>query len=135
VKDRVKKLAVAALLTSIAGFAVAEDVPATNPYSGDQAAIKSGKSDFRSICALCHGGNADGRGERAPANTADLRKFDKGFRRFVDIVSNGVQRPGREIKDMPAWGAVLDTKTIYNIGAYLETVGLDGSNWKEGASR
>jgi len=33
---------------------------------------------------------------------------------------------------MPAWGAVLDQKTIYEIGAYLETLAIDGANWKEG---
>lgn len=129
---------VAATLAALVGFSVpagADEVPMTNPLSGDPDAIKKGRSDFRSICSLCHGGNADGRGERAPAHTADLRKFDKGFKQFVQIVSNGVQRPGREIKDMPAWGEVLDQKTIFTIGAYLETLGIEGSNWKEGVKR
>ncbi len=33
---------------------------------------------------------------------------------------------------MPAWGGVLDEKTIFQIGAYLETLALQGANWKEG---
>jgi len=30
---------------------------------------------------------------------------------------------------------VLDDKTIYEIGAYLETLALEGANWKEGVRR
>jgi mono/diheme cytochrome c family protein len=109
--------------------ALADEVPDTNPYSGDEKAIREGKSWFRGVCALCHGGRADGAGERG--NGADLRKFDKGFRRYVETVKGGRQVPGR-IQGMPAWGGVLDDKTIYQIGAYLETLAIDGANWKEG---
>ena len=116
------------------GAAFAGDVPDVNPFSGDAAAIRSGKSDYRAICSVCHGGKADGAGERASSALvpADLRKFKKGFRKYVEITKNGVQAPGREIKDMPAWGGVLDDPTLYKIGAYLETLALEGANWKEG---
>jgi hypothetical protein len=30
------------------------------------------------------------------------------------------------------WNGVLDDKTIYEIGAYLETLALEDANWKEG---
>ncbi len=112
----------------------AEEIPEVNPFSGDAAAIRSGQSDYRAICSLCHGGKADGAGERASSALppADLRKFKKGFRKYVEITKIGVQAPGRDIKDMPAWGGVLDDKTIYKIGAYLETLAIDGANWKEG---
>jgi mono/diheme cytochrome c family protein len=112
----------------------AEDMPDQNPVSGDAAAIRSGKSDYRAICSVCHGGKADGAGERASSakTPADLRKFNKGFKKYIEITKNGVQTPGREIKDMPAWGGVLDDKTILNIGAYLETLAMEGANWKEG---
>ena len=118
----------------LSATARAGEVPDVNPFSGDAAAIKSGQSDYRSICSVCHGGKADGAGERASSarTPADLRKFYKGFRKFVEIVSNGVQAPGRELKDMPAWGGVIDDDTIYRIGAYLETLALEGANWKEG---
>jgi len=33
---------------------------------------------------------------------------------------------------MPAWDGVLDDQTIYQIGAYLETLAMDGANWKQG---
>ena len=81
-----------------------------------------------------HGGKADGAGERASSakTPADLRKFNKGFKKYVQITKEGVQTAGREIKDMPAWGGVIDDKTILNIGAYLETLAMEGANWKEG---
>ena len=131
-------LASAAVLSLCLGAtARAGEVPEVNPFSGDEAAIKRGKSDYRSICSVCHGGKADGAGERASSarTPADLRKFYKGFRRFVETVTNGVQAPGRELKDMPAWGGVLDEDTIYRIGAYLETLALEGANWKEGRGK
>ena len=128
-------------LTFVAAFALgmtssvfADDVPDANPLSGDAAAIRSGKSDYRAICSVCHGGRADGAGERASSakTPADLRKFNKGFKRYMETVKNGVQTPGREIKDMPAWGGVLDDATLTKIGAYLETLAIEGANWKEG---
>jgi hypothetical protein len=32
---------------------------------------------------------------------------------------------------MPAWGGVLKDDDIYRIGAYLETLAMEGANWKE----
>ena len=106
-----------------------EAIPDVNPLSGDQKAIREGRSWFRGICANCHGGRADGQGERGTG--ADLRKFSKGFKGFVQVVRKGREVPGR-IQSMPAWGAVLKEEQIYQIGAYLETLAIDGANWKEG---
>ena len=119
------------LVASVFGMALAQadDIPDVNPLSGNEKAIAAGKSWFRGVCALCHGGRADGAGERG--NGADLRKFDKGFKLYVETVKNGRQIPGRN-QFMPAWNGVLDDKTIYEIGAYLETLAIDGANWKEG---
>jgi mono/diheme cytochrome c family protein len=102
------------------------DIPGTNPLSGDQKAIAEGRSWFRATCSVCHGGRADGAGERGQG--ADLRVFSKGFRRFVETVKNG-KDTGRTMK-MPAWGRVLSEQQIYQIGAYLETLALEGANWK-----
>ena len=118
----------AALLLS-PGIGRADDTPAANPLSGDEKAIASGKSWFRGICALCHGGRADGAGERGTG--ADLRKFNLGYKRFLETVKNGRTIQGRS-QYMPAWGAVLDEKQINEIGAYLETLAIEGANWKEG---
>jgi len=107
----------------------ADEIPAVNPYSGNAKEIKEGRSWFMNVCSVCHGGKADGAGDRGTA--ADLRVFNKGFRVFVYTVKNG-KDTGRTMK-MPAWGAVLDDKTIYQIGAYVETLALPSANWKEGA--
>lgn len=123
-------LGLAALLTAIAlPLAHADDLPDANPLSGDQKAIRSGQSWYRGVCALCHGGKADGAGERG--NGADLRKFEKGYKLYVETVKNGRKVPGRS-QEMPAWNGVLDDKTINEIGAYLETLAMEGANWKEG---
>jgi mono/diheme cytochrome c family protein len=104
------------------------EVPASNPLSGDEAAIKEGRSWYRAICALCHGIHADGVGERGAA--ADLRVFKLGFRGFVETVKKGRDVPGRMAK-MPPWGGALSDTQIYQIGAYLETLAKDGANWKD----
>jgi mono/diheme cytochrome c family protein len=107
----------------------ADEIPEVNPLSGDPKAIASGRSWYRGVCSLCHGGRADGQGERGTG--ADLRKFQLGFRRYVETVKNGRQVQGRT-QGMPAWNGVIDDKTIYEIGAYLETLAMEGANWKEG---
>ena len=133
-KQSSRHLAIAAILVAIASAASAAhagEIPLTNPLSGDEKAIKEGKSWFRNTCSPCHGGRADGAGERGTA--ADLRVFNKGFRKFVDTVQHG-KDTGRTMT-MPAWGAVLDEKTIFQIGAYIETLAIEGANWKEGVAQ
>ena len=111
-------------------LACAGDIPETNPFSGDKKQIREGKSWFMNVCSPCHGGKADGAGERGTA--ADLRKWNKGFRKFVDTVQHG-KDTGRAMT-MPAWGGVLDEKTIFQIGSFLETLGVEGADWKQGAA-
>jgi mono/diheme cytochrome c family protein len=125
-------IAAAAFMCLLLAFATtgrADEIPEVNPLSGNAKAIASGKSWFRGVCASCHGGRADGQGERGTG--ADLRKLQLGFRRYVQTVKNGRQVQGR-IQGMPAWGGLIDDKTIYEIGAYLETLALPEANWKEG---
>jgi mono/diheme cytochrome c family protein len=133
-KQSSRHLAIAAILVAVATAASAAragEIPLTNPMSGDEKAIKEGRSWFRNTCSPCHGGRADGAGERGTA--ADLRVFNKGFRKFVDTVQHG-KDTGRTMT-MPAWGAVLDEKTIFQIGAYIETLAIEGANWKEGVAQ
>lgn len=110
------------------GAAPAQDLLSTNPLSGDEAAIKSGKSWFRNTCTPCHGGRADGMGDMGTG--ADLRKLKIGFRGFYQTVKNGRKVQGRA-QFMPSF-SFLDDKTIFQIGAYLETLALEEANWKEG---
>ncbi len=116
--------------SSTTGSPATTEVPVTNPLSGNQAAIQEGRSWFRSVCSPCHGGKADGAGERG--HGADLRVFNKGFKKFVETVKNG-KDTGRAMK-MPRWGKILTDEQIYQIGAYLETLAIEGANWKEGVN-
>jgi mono/diheme cytochrome c family protein len=113
----------------VAGWyaSAAVEIPATNPLSGDPAAIKEGQAWYRAACSFCHGLRADGSG-RWPA--ADLRLFNKGFRKFVETVKTGRDVPGRAQK-MPAWNGALSDDQIYQIGAYLETLAIEGASWSE----
>jgi mono/diheme cytochrome c family protein len=115
------------LFAAPAAFADGE-IPEVNPYSGDKAAIRSGQSWYRGVCAVCHGGRADGQGDMGTG--ADLRKFSKGFREFVKIVKSGRRVEGRA-QFMPAWAGVIKDEDIYKIGAFLETLAVEGANWKE----
>ena len=104
------------------------EVPVTNPFSGDEAAIKEGKSWFLAVCAPCHGPRANGAAERGPSGS-DLRVFKRGFEQYVHIVQNG-RETGR-IGKMPAWGKILSEELIFQIGAFLETLAMEGAHWGE----
>jgi mono/diheme cytochrome c family protein len=129
-----RSAAVCAALLACAGpgWTADEEVPDVNPFSGNEKAVREGRSWYRGVCASCHGGKADGAGERGTG--ADLRKLQLGFKGFVHVVLDGRQVAGRTMA-MPAWRGVLKNEDIYKIGAYLETLAVDGANWKEGVKR
>ena len=102
------------------------EVPVTNPFSGDEKAIKEGRSWFMAVCAPCHGPRANGAAERGPSG-ADLRTFKRGFEQYVHTVKNG--REGR-IGKMPRLGYLSDEQ-IFQIGAFLETLATEGAHWGE----
>jgi len=63
-----------------------DEVPTINPSSGNEAAIKEGRSGFRNVSRVV---TADGRTERVTADQgADLRVFDNGFRKCVDTMKD-----------------------------------------------
>ena len=114
---------------TLQGSARAEsEVPVTNPFSGDEKAIKEGRSWFLAVCAPCHGPRANGAAERGPSG-ADLRVFKRGFEQYVHIVKNG-RETGR-IGKMPGWDKVLSEELIFQIGAFLETLAIEGAYWGE----
>jgi mono/diheme cytochrome c family protein len=117
-------------LISVGSLQAQEGIPDSNPFSGDAKAIKSGKGWFRNTCTPCHGGRADGMGDMGTG--ADLRKLKIGFKRFHETVKNGRKVQGRA-QFMPSF-SFLDDKTIFEIGAYLETLAIEGANWKEGVT-
>jgi mono/diheme cytochrome c family protein len=102
----------------------ATPVPSGNPLSGKPEAIDAGRKLFFTWCVQCHGPHADGV-SRFGNYAADLRKFWRGYKEFVTIVTNG--RPDRM---MPPWKEVLDTQKISEVGAYLETLAIDDANWR-----
>lgn len=108
------------------------EVPATNPFSGDEKAIKEGRSWFLAVCAPCHGPRANGAAERGPSG-ADLRVFKRGFEQYVHIVKNG-RETGR-IGKMPSWGKILSDELIFQIGAFLDTLAIEGSYWGDSENR
>ena len=100
-------------------------VASSNPLSGDPEAIDLGKHLYFNWCVQCHGAKADGDSPRFGKYAGDLRKFWRGYAEFVNTVKNG--RPG---KQMPPWKEFMDDDTIAKLGAYLETLAVEGANWK-----
>ena len=100
-------------------------VPSSNPLSGDPEAIDLGKHLYFSWCVQCHGVKADGDSPRFGKYAGNLTKFWRGYPEFVNTVKNG--RPG---KQMPPWKEFMDDDTIAKLGAYLETLAVEGANWK-----
>ena len=108
-----------AVLSPIAGAAAETKIASDNPLSGDAEAIKKGRKVYRTFCAQCHGGKADGVAPRFGKYSADLRRFNKGFYEFAGIVATGIPE-----KQMPPWGEVFTGDEISQIGAYLETLAI-----------
>ena len=100
------------------------EVKSDNPLSGDAEAIESGRKIYNTFCSQCHGPKADGVAPRFGDYAADLRMFDKGYFEFVGIVVEGIVD-----KQMPPWGEYLDGDQISAIGAYLETLAIEGAKW------
>src|SRR5438093_12255977 len=64
---------------------VKTEVPATNPLTGNEAAIREGRSWFRAAFALCHGIHADVAGRRRYGG--DLRGDKLLISDYVEIVT------------------------------------------------
>ena len=99
--------------------------PKANPLAGDETAIAEGKTLFVNWCSQCHGRKADG-DARFENQAADLRRFRRGYPQFVVTILNGQQG---SIGLMPPLGGYLDEDQIAQIGAYLETLAIEGAKW------
>ena len=104
-------------------------VESSNPLSGNCEAIKAGRKLYPMYCSACHGGKADGWGGPSLGEryAADLTKHWSGYQGFVQAVLDG--KKGR-IGLMPPWRGVLTEEQINQLGAYLETLAVEGAYWK-----
>lgn len=89
----------------------------TNPYSGNETAIKIGASAYNQNCARCHGLEGIS-GGIAP----DLRKLEPGMEGdewYTYRVRNGASRNG--IPYMPKFEGILSQEALWTIRSWLET--------------
>lgn len=113
-----------ALILWVAPMACSNGEPATDGPAGDR---DHGRALFLTHCALCHGENADGRGQRAhslvgrPADfTSSAWRRRQTRRQVFETIREG--KPGTS---MPAW-RVLDDREIADLVVYVLTVSEEG---------
>jgi len=99
---------------------------ATNPYTGNEAAIKVGDSAYNQNCARCHGLEVISGGI-----TPDLRKLndpneffseEEADDWFMMRIRNGAVIDGRVY--MPPFEEILSQEAMWAIKAYIETRGV-----------
>ncbi len=99
---------------------------ATNPYTGNETAIKVGDSAYNQNCARCHGLEVISGGI-----TPDLRKLndpneffseEEADDWFMMRVRNGAVIDGRVY--MPPFEEILSQEAMWAIKAYIETRGV-----------
>ena len=87
-----------------------------DPVAHDPNAIAEGKKLFASMnCAGCHG--FDAKGGMGPDLTVRNWRYGGTPERVYDSIFNG--RP----KGMPAWGAALPPEKIWQLVAYVQSLG------------
>jgi mono/diheme cytochrome c family protein len=106
-------------LTGVISAVFAEDND--NSDAGPAKPAVDVKKVFATNCSWCHDGYGmdAGKGPKLAGTTMTEQQIRD---RIVNGKSGGA---------MPAWGAVLKDEDIYQIGAYLETLAIEGAKWKE----
>ena len=101
-----------------AGIAVsAVESTATNPYGNDPAAVKRGEALFLAVnCSGCHGQDAK-TGIFAPNLTNNYWRYGSSDADVFNSIFYGRAR------GMPAWGAVLSKNQIWELVAYINSLG------------
>jgi len=93
-------------------------------HAQDAADVEHGRQVFAGRCVVCHGGNADGRGQLAkmldpkPANLRESR-LDATAR--TAIIRGGGAAVGRSAA-MPRWEAELSEDELRGVIAYVGTL-------------
>jgi cytochrome c oxidase cbb3-type subunit III len=101
-----------------AGIAVsALEETATNPYGSDSGAVNRGGQLFLAMnCSGCHGKDAKA-GIFAPNLTDSYWRYGGSDADVFNSIYEGRAR------GMPAWGAVLSTNQIWELVAYIRSLG------------
>lgn len=100
------------------GIAVsAIEATTTNPYAGDPSAVARGRQLFVGMnCTGCHGFEAKN-GLMAPQLTDNYWRYGGSDADVFNSIYEG------RAKGMPAWGAVLSTNQIWELVAYIRSLG------------
>lgn len=127
--DRAAEAASAAPLPTAAGVAALPEGPyvglavsaiekdATNPYGSDTAAVERGRALFVAMnCTGCHGFEAKA-GLMAPKLTDNFWRYGGSDADVFNSVYEG------RAQGMPAWGAVLSQDQIWELVAYIRSLG------------
>lgn len=111
-------------LSSLLAGLPAEDRAKTNPLSGQEEAITAGRSEYMSMCFVCHG--AAGKGDGPAAKATPTTPSDLSDSARTDLLSDGdrfaVLRNGIPGTSMPASGANLNEDQVWRILSYVETL-------------
>lgn len=93
-----------------------EEMRYTNPYRGNETAIKIGAGGYNSNCARCHGLDAKS-GGMAP-DLRELESDDAGDGWFLTRVMNGAKKDDRY--RMPPFQGLLSQEAMWAIRTYIE---------------
>jgi cytochrome c-550 PedF len=93
----------------------------TNPYRGNELAVKIGKSAYNQQCARCHG--LEGVSGGLAPDLRTLEKGDEGDKAFLPPTRRGVVRGDRVM--MPKYEGVISQEGMWAIRSWLETVHTD----------
>lgn len=127
-----RQLLALVLVSTLAGYAGPS-------ASQDPGAIASGKLEFQTSCAVCHGNNAAGSGPMAavlkvaPADLTVLAKNNNGtfpFLRVIETIDGRYDTLAHGGRDMPIWGIryrenqdpALARARILDLTLYLESI-------------
>ena len=116
--------ALSSSLTTLLDSLSPEERGRTNPLAGNQEEITAGKSEYMSMCFVCHGAQGKGDGPAAKATPSQPSDLSDPVR--AQLLSDGdrfaVMRLGIEGTAMPASGANLNDQQVWRILAYVETL-------------
>ena len=116
-----------------APYSSAETLLASQPQSGEAAALAKGKAIYESVCGICHGADGLGKPGQAPALAGSEWVTTKGFNRLAHIPLAGLNGPLQVAgKDwnlaMAAMGAALPDDGLAAVLTYIR------SSWGNKAS-